>query len=125
MSDTTLRLKLKKLPPAVMRLSVSTLTQKLIKFVNAHRHKILSTIISQLTLFNNFIIPSSMRGTVGHSTTAPQKKPNFISTYKSLRMGNTSAQTQGQAVLARDPWVSSYNIMLLGKTLYRTMSVFI
>ena len=71
MSDTTLRLKLKKLPPAVMRLSVSTLTQKLIKFVNAHRHKILSTIISQLTLFNNFIIPSSMRGTVGHSTTAP------------------------------------------------------
>lgn len=94
MSDTTLRLKLKKLPPAVMRLSVSTLTQKLIKFVNAHRHKILSTIISQLTLFNNFIIPSSMRGTVGHSTTAPQKKPNFISTYKSLRMGNTSAQTQ-------------------------------
>lgn len=38
MSDTTLRLKLEKLPAAVMRLSVSTLTQKLIKFVNAHRH---------------------------------------------------------------------------------------
>ena len=39
MSDTTLRLKLKKLPAAVIRLSVSTLTQKLIKFVNAHRHR--------------------------------------------------------------------------------------
>lgn len=89
MSDTTLRLKLKKLPAAVMRLSVSTLTQKLIKFVNAHRHKILSTIISQLILFNNFIIPSSMRGTVGHNTTAPLNTPNFILTYKSLRMGNT------------------------------------
>ena len=31
MSDTTLRLKLKKLPPAVMRLSVSTLKQKIDK----------------------------------------------------------------------------------------------
>ena len=106
MSDTTLRLKLKKLPPAVMRLSVSTLTQKLIKFVNAHRHKILSTIISQLTLFNNFIIPSSMRGTVGHITTAPLKL--FCSEWETparrLRVKRSWLETHGSPVIILCFW---------------------